>query len=442
MDSPLAEHRPDAGPQAPAAAPTKAYRVIAAASIGNALEWFDVVVYAFFAGTIAKLFFPSADDTVSLLLTFGTFGVSYVVRPLGAAVLGRYADRAGRKPALMMSIRLMMLGTFLITVMPTYSTIGIAAPIAILLSRLIQGFSAGGEFGSATALLAEHTPRMRGFMASWQFASQGVATLLASSFGTVLTSTLSNAQLESWGWRIPFAFGLLVGPIGYSIRRYVDDAAEFVRATRQGTERGPVMAVLRDQKSGVLLSIGALALSTAVTYMISYIPSFAVEQLHLPASTGFAATMVAGVVLTVVTPVIGYWSDRVGRVRVMSVFAVLFLLLLYPSFAYLVAHPGFGVILAVMFLIGVLKAGYFAPLPALMTELFPTASRATGVALSYNIGVMLFGGTTPLVIVSLIDVTGNDLAPLWYLSGLAVLSLAALLLARRRLRTPAPAPTV
>ncbi|MGP8296599.1 MFS transporter [Streptomyces inhibens] len=434
MDTPLAGDRPDTALPKPVVTTTKAHRVIVAASIGNALEWFDIMVYAFFAGTIAKLFFPAADETVSLLLVFGTFGVTYVVRPLGAVVLGRYADRAGRKAALMVSIRIMMLGTFLIAVMPTYPTIGIAAPIAILLSRLLQGFSAGGEFGSATALLAEHTPRMRGFMASWQFASQGVATLLAAGFGTLLTSTLSDAQLESWGWRIPFAFGLLIGPIGFYIRRYLDDAPEYARSARQEPERGPVGEVLRDHKSSVLLSIGAIAVSTALTYLIAYIPNFAVKELHLPASTGFAAAMVTGAVLTVVTPLIGYLSDRVGRVRVMSVFAVLILLLLLPAFGYLVAHPGFGVILGVMFLVGLLKAGYFGPLPALMSELFPVTSRATGVALSYNLGVMLFGGTTPLVIVWLIDATGNDLAPTWYLSGLAVLSLTTVLLARRRLR--------
>jgi MFS transporter, MHS family, proline/betaine transporter len=412
--------------------PTKPSRVILAASIGNALEWFDILVYGFFAATISKVFFPSADETVSLLLTLGTFAVSYVVRPLGALALGAYADRAGRKSALMLSIRLMMFATLVIAIMPPYATIGVVAPIAILLARLVQGFSAGGEFGSATAFLVEHAPQRRGFMASWQFASQGLATLLASAFGTVLTSTLTNAQLESWGWRIPFFFGLLIGPIGYYIRRYVDEAGEFT-AAGAATDRAPVKEVFRDQKARMLIAMGALAVSTAISYLITYMPTFAVKELKLPASTGFASTLVTGIVLTFLTPVIGHLSDRFGRVRIMVVFGVAILALMYPSFAFLVANPSFAVILAVMFLIGVLKAGYFAPLPAMMSELFPVTSRATGMAVSYNIGVMTFGGTTPLVIVWVVDATGSKLALTFYLMFLAVLSLVCVVLARRRL---------
>ncbi|MFE2442947.1 MFS transporter [Streptomyces sp. NPDC021218] len=412
-------------------APVKVHRVIVAASIGNALEWFDILVYGFFAATISKQFFPTADETVSLLLTLGTFAVAYVVRPVGALVLGAYADRAGRKRALMLSIRLMMVATLVIATMPPYAKIGLVAPIAILLARLVQGFSAGGEFGSATAFLVEHMPEKRGFMASWQFASQGLATLLASAFGTVLTATLSDAKLESWGWRIPFLFGLLIGPVGYYIRRYVDEAGEFVKTA--DLERAPVKETFRTQKDRMLVAMGALAVSTAISYLITYMPTFAVRELDLPASTGFASTLVTGIVLTGLTPVVGHLSDRFGRTRIMLIFAALILALVYPSFAFLVAAPGFTVILGVMFLIGVLKAGYFAPLPAMMAELFPVTSRATGLAVSYNIAVMLFGGTTPLVIVWLVDVTGSKLAPTFYLMFLAVLSLFSVVFARRRL---------
>lgn len=421
------ETAPPAGPDTP----VRPHRVIIAASVGNALEWFDVAIYGFFAATIAKLFFPSTDDTVSLLLAFGTFGISYLVRPLGAVVLGRYADRVGRKAALMLSIKLMMLGTLLIAVMPTYAAIGLTAPLGILLARLIQGFSAGGEFGSATAFLVEHAPRMRGFMSSWQFASQGISTLLAATFGTVLSSTLTAGQMESWGWRVPFFFGLLIGPVGYAIRRYVDEAPAPAEDT--GTGSDPVAEVLRHHKGRVLLAIAALAVSTAITYLITYMPVFAVKELDLPASTGFAATMVTGAVLTVVTPLVGHLSDKTGRIRVMATSAVLILLLIRPVFAFLVAHPGFGVMLTVMFLIGLLKAGYFGALPALLSDLFPRSSRATGMSISYNLGVMLFGGTTPVVIVWLVDLTGDKLAVTWYLTALAALSLGAVAIARRRL---------
>ncbi|MBI0384904.1 MFS transporter, partial [Streptomyces albiflaviniger] len=171
---------------------------------------------------------------------------------------------------LMVSIRLMMVATLLIAVMPPYAKIGLVAPIAILIARLIQGFSAGGEFGSATAFLVEHMPEKRGFMASWQFASQGFATLLASAFGTVLTTTLSDAQLESWGWRIPFFFGLLIGPVGYYIRRYVGEAGEFVKTADQ--ERAPMKETFRTQQDRMLVAMGALAVSTAISYFITYMP--------------------------------------------------------------------------------------------------------------------------------------------------------------------------
>ncbi|MFI0773306.1 MFS transporter [Streptomyces sp. NPDC021212] len=415
----------------PPEAPVNVRRVIVAASIGNALEWFDILVYGFFATTISNQFFPTADETVSLLLTLGTFAVAYVVRPIGALMLGAYADRAGRKRALMLSIRLMMVATLLIALMPPYAKIGLVAPIAILLARLVQGFSAGGEFGSATAFLVEHAPEKRGFMASWQFASQGLATLLASLFGTVLTTTLSEAELESWGWRIPFLFGLLIGPVGYYIRRYVGEAGEFVKTADE--ERAPVKETFFTQKDRMLVAMGALAVSTAISYFITYMPTFAVKELDLPASTGFASTLVTGIVLTGLTPVVGHLSDQFGRTRIMLIFGTLILALVYPSLAFLIAAPSFAVILGVMFLVGVLKAGYFAPLPAMMAELFPVTSRATGLAVSYNIAVMLFGGTTPLVIVWLVDVTGSKLAPTFYLMFLAVLSLSCVVFARRRL---------
>lgn len=182
----------------------KIARLIVATSVGNALEFYDLVVYGYFAGTLSKLFFPAQDHTVSLLLTLGTFALSYLARPVGALVLGSYSDRHGRKASLTLSIAMMTIGTAMVALMPSYATIGLAAPVLIFVSRLLQGFSAGGEFGSSTAFLVEHAPERRGFMSSWQFSSQGASTLLASLFGAVLTSTLTPAQLEGWGWRIPF----------------------------------------------------------------------------------------------------------------------------------------------------------------------------------------------------------------------------------------------
>jgi MFS transporter, MHS family, proline/betaine transporter len=258
---------------------------VVAASIGNALEWFDFAVYGFFALTISKLFFPAGDQAISLLLTFGTFGVTFFMRPFGAIVLGAYADRHGRKATLILTIGLMMLGTAVIAVIPTYATIGVLAPLAIVIARMIQGFSAGGEFGSATAFLAEQNPQRRGFYASWQLASQGLTTMLATGFGVVLSTQLAPAQLETWGWRTPFVFGLLIGPIAYYIRRHVDEAPEFKSIVRSPS---PLRDALLSEKTRMLIGLGVVVVGTVVTYTTLFMPAFAVRQLGLPLATGYA----------------------------------------------------------------------------------------------------------------------------------------------------------
>src|SRR5271156_3006932 len=241
-------------------------RLIVATSIGNALEWYDITLYGYFALYVSKAFFPNDDQTTSLLLTFGTFGLAYLARPIGGIVLGAYADRHGRKASLMISIVLMTFGTLAVALMPSFETIGIVAPIAVVIARLVQGFSAGGEFGSSTAFLVEHAPERRGFIASWQFASQGLSGLLGSGFGALLTSTMDPADLQSWGWRIPFLFGILIGPVGIYIRRHLVDAT----APPAAQHGSPVREVFARQKVRVALAIGALAVSTAVNYLIVY----------------------------------------------------------------------------------------------------------------------------------------------------------------------------
>ena len=211
---------------------------IAAATVGNALEWFDILVYAYFAPYIANVFFPNSNPVVSLLLTFGSFGLSYGARPIGAVVLGAYADRAGRKAALTLSIRLMVIGTAVMALMPSYASIGLIAPIAVFAARLLQGFAVAGEFGSSTAFMIEHSTHRKAFFASWQFSSQQMAKVLAALFGVGLTTTLSTHQLNAWGWRVPFIFGLLVGPVGMYIRRKVDETPEF-KQTHTHPHAGP-----------------------------------------------------------------------------------------------------------------------------------------------------------------------------------------------------------
>ena len=398
-------------------------KLIVATSIGNALEWYDIIVYGYFAVYISKAFFPNGDPATSLLLAFGTFGLAYLARPIGGVVLGAYADRHGRKASLLISIVLMMLGTLVVAVMPTYGTIGIFAPVAVLAARLMQGFSAGGEFGSSTAFLVEHRPDQRGFIASWQFASQGLSNLVASSFGVGLTVWMAPADLSSWGWRIPFLFGIIVGPVGIYIRNHLEDAT-----APPAAQSSPIREVLLHQKSRVLLGIGALAISTAVNYLIIFMPTYVVKTLNLPPVVGYTATFVGGVMVTLLTPFAGMVSDRIGRTRHMIAVNILLLLSIFPMFVLITKYPAPAVIIFAVFWLSTLKSLYYGPLAALMSELLPPATRATGLGLGYNIGVTLFGGMGPVTMTWLggFALIG-DLAPGYYLTLVAVLSLGTLL---------------
>lgn len=416
----------------PASAPNL-YRTLFATCVGNALEWFDIAVYGFFASYIAHNFFPTRDPAVSLLLTFGSFGVSFLIRPLGAIVLGAYADRAGRKASLLVSLSLMMLGGLMIAVMPGYQQIGLWAPMLVLLARLIQGFSAGGEFGSSTALLVEHFPQRKTFIASWQFATQGASTLLASAFGLGLTHWLTEGEIQAWGWRIPFIFGLLIGPVGLYIRRHIPEPLPApVAEDRQ--PRRPLTTLVQSQKTLLLLAIGLMVISTALNYMLNYVPTYATKNLHLSGQVAFSATLLAGVILTVMTPLMGLWAERVGRMPIMWGSLVLVVLTIYPAFSLVVNQT---TPLRLMLLVGwmaLLKSIYFSTVPSLMADLFPAATRASGMAISYNIAVTVFGGFAPLICSLLITATGTALAPSYYLVLMGALSMWSLYRAQRLLR--------
>jgi MFS transporter, MHS family, proline/betaine transporter len=408
--------------------PSHRWRAVIAASIGNALEWFDFVVYGFLAVTMAKLFFPTGNETVSLLLALGTFGVPFFMRPLGAIILGSYADRHGRKAALTLTILLMMAGTAVIALAPTYSSVGLIAPVLVVAARMVQGFSAGGEFGSATAFLAEQNPKRRGFFASWQFASQGLTTILATGFGATLASTLSAEQMESWGWRLPFLFGLLIGPVAYYIRRHTDETIEF-RST--STSEAPLREALLDSKTRLLIAFGAVVLSTVAMYTVLFMPTYATRQLGLSASGSFIAGLLTGTIQMLLIPLLGAWSDRLGRVPIAFAAAAALLVSIYPMFAWLAAAPTLQTLLIVQAIIGIFIAGYMGPLPALMSELFPTRLRTTGLSISYSFGVAIFGGFAPFINAWMIELTGSKVAPSFYLMLAAAISLAALAAARR-----------
>jgi MFS transporter, MHS family, proline/betaine transporter len=406
-----------------------AMRLIVAASLGNALEFYEILVYGYFAVIIAKVFFPAANPAVSILVTLGTVGISFLARPIGAIFLGDYGDRRGRKAALTLSIVLMTLGTALMTVMPSYASLGLLSPCLVIAARLLQGFSVGGEFASSTTFMVEHRPDRAGFFASWQWSSQGLAALIATGFGVLLSGTLSAADLQAWGWRIPFAFGLLIGPIGYYIRSNMEETPEFCAAP---PPRTPMRDLIQTQWDRLLLVTGVVIISTSSQYMLVYMPTYAIRELHLPQYLSYGAAVAAAALQTVVVPFVGILVDKVGQSRIMLSAAALFFITAYPAFALLAAHASLAVLILMVCWIALLKSCYSGALPSYMATIFPTATRVSGMSLSYNIGVTIFGGFAPLFAQSLVDLTGSKLAPSYYIMVTAFLSFVALIALRRQ----------
>ncbi|SIT51299.1 Permeases of the major facilitator superfamily [Paraburkholderia piptadeniae] len=397
-------------------------RAVTAAVIGNALEWYDFTVFGFLTVVIAELFFPTRSDYSSILLTTASLGVAFVMRPVGGIVLGLYADRAGRKAALSLVIALMTLGILLLAIAPPYSAIGIGAPIVIVIGRLLQGFSAGGEFGSSTALLIEAAPfSKRGFYGSWQMASQAAALLLGAVVGALVTRGLSPDALKSWGWRVPFIIGLVIGPTGYYIRRHLGDSEAFLHA-KQTARRATLRELFTHHSRDVLCGLGSvIALTVSIYVLISYLPTFAVTQLKLPYADSFTAVIVGNLLLVVLSPVMGAWSDRMGRKGISLWSLILTLVLIYPLFAWLEAAPSVSKLILVQAILSVTLSGYYGPFGALMAELFPANVRSIGLSLAYNLAVMLFGGFGQFIVAWLIKTTGSPLAPTYYvMCGLAL----------------------
>jgi MFS transporter, MHS family, proline/betaine transporter len=416
---------PPAYPMAPRRLTRAQLRTVVAATVGAVLEWFDLLVYAMFAVVLAKQFFPTTDSSVSVLLSLGTFALAWLVRPVGAVVIGAYADRAGRKPALVLSAGLMMVGTAVTGLLPPYASIGLAAPALMMLARLLQGFSAGGEFGSATALLAEQDPARRGFYASLQWSASGLAVFLAATSAFVINWLLTPDQVAAWGWRLPFLFGLLIGPAAWYIRSRGEETPEFL-ATR-AAER-PLAEIVSQDKLRVLLGAGVVAAGAAGSFTINYMPTFASTHLHLGPSAALVGTMAAGVVNVLLPPVFGHLSDIYGRIRLMGLFGAIGLCLIYPLFLWVLASPTLFTLVVVRALVAlVFYCGYYATVPSFLAELFPTRRRTSGVSIAYVLAQLIFGGVTPLVVSALINVTGNAAAPGLYLAGVTLLSLCCLL---------------
>jgi MFS family permease len=407
---------------------------IAAAVIGNALGWYDFLVFGFFTVIIARLFFPSASQYASLLLTTATFGVGFFMRPVGGIFLGIYSDRRGRKAALLLVIALMTVAIAMIAFAPTYAAIGVGAPILIVLARLIQGFSAGGEFASATAFLTESAPAtQRGYYGSWQMVGQGLAVLIGAILGTVLTRMLTPEALDGWGWRIPFLFGLIIGPLGLYIRRSLDETSAFLQARQGPAARQSAGSLLALHVKEMLACLGMVVTGTITFYVVLiYIPTFARTQLHLPLDQAFLAQSIGLAVEVVLIPICGALSDRIGRKPVMIAALLLNLVVTYPLFAWVSANPSFGSLLTMQIILCGLFGVFNGPISTALAEQFPTRVRSTALAISYNIAVMLFGGFAQFFVTWLIAATGTPIAPAYYLMfGAAVGLLAAFFLKER-----------
>lgn len=406
---------------------------IIAATIGNAMEWFDFISFGYLLALITKHFFPKAGGGGGLLLASATFGVSFVARPVGAVILGVYAGRAGRRAALFLTVMLMAFATALITFSPTYTSIGISATIIVVLARVIQGISAGGDFGSGTAMLVECAPSdVKGLFGSFMLFSQAVAATMAATCGYLITELLSPRQLDSWGWRLPFAFGLLIAPIGLYIRRNVAETNEFAQAIK-AQNTSTFLEFVKGFPVPILVGTGLSAgINIVQIFFNVYMPVYAVRELHIPAGAAFLAVALSSLVRIVATPVFGAMSDRHGRRPVLIAGCVLNIFAVVPCLIWLTRHPSFYTLLAVESIVGVLTQIVNGATPTALAELFPTTVRAQGLSISYNAAVTLFGGTAPVVITWLVARNGNELMPGYYAtSGVALSLVCALLLTRK-----------
>lgn len=414
-------------PNAEAKVPT---RTVVAAVVGNWLEFFDFTVYALFAVMIGKTFFPVESASGQLLLSLATFGVGFLMRPLGGIVIGGYADRVGRKAALTMTMMLMAIGTGIIGFTPSYAEIGLAAPMLIVFARLLQGFSAGGELGAATTYLVEMAPQgRRGLFGSWQYASQGLATLAASLMGFGLTQSLTPEAMDSWGWRVPFIFGLLIGPLGFYIRRHMHETGP----TKERHESsGAVLRTLMTKHLGlIVIGIFTMMGGTIANYIVGkYMTTYALHTLQMPASTAMLASVVSGTVVVFGSLLGGWLSDKYGRRALMILPRILFVLAVYPAFVLITTAQTPDALLAMVGLLALFQAMSGAVGILALPECFPRAVRTTGLSLTYAVGVTLFGGTAQLVVTWLLNFTGNPLALAWYLVATNIVTIVALFMLR------------
>uniref|UniRef100_UPI0035E43AA2 glycine betaine/L-proline transporter ProP n=1 Tax=Streptomyces luteogriseus TaxID=68233 RepID=UPI0035E43AA2 len=404
--------------------PALVKRAVKAAALGNAMEWFDFGVYSYIAVTLGKVFFPSGNPTAQLLSTFGAFAAAFLVRPLGGMVFGPLGDRVGRQKVLALTMIMMAAGTFAIGLIPSYATIGVGAPILLLVARLVQGFSTGGEYAGASTFIAEYAPdKRRGFLGSWLEFGTLAGYIGGAGLVTIMTALLSTDDLTSWGWRIPFLIAGPMGIIGLYLRMRLEETPAFAAEAEKAENnrpKTPLREMVTGQWRALLLCVGLVLVFNVTDYMLlSYMPSYLTGQLHYDETHGLLVVLGVMAVMMIVQPFAGALTDRVGRRPVIATGCAGFLLLSVP--ALLLIREGSLLAVALgMGALGMLLVCFTASMPSALPALFPTKVRYGSLSIGFNVSVSLFGGTTPLVVTALIGATGNMMMPAYYMMAAAV----------------------
>ncbi|WP_179402163.1 MFS transporter [Burkholderia guangdongensis] len=401
---------------------------------GNFLEQFDFFLFGFYATQISSVFFPTSSDFASLMLTFAVFGAGFLMRPLGAIVLGAYIDEVGRRKGLIVTLGIMASGTVLIAFVPGYQTIGLLAPALVLVGRLLQGFSAGAELGGVSVYLAEMaTPGKKGFYTSWQSASQQVSIVVAAALGYVLNESLSKTEIAAWGWRVPFLVGCMIVPLIFMLRRKLQETEAFQHRSHRPSTR-EVFTTLTRNWPVVIGGMMLVAMTTTSFYLITvYTPTYGKTVLHLSTADSLIVTLCVAVSNFIWLPIGGIISDRIGRRPVMLAVTALNVLTAYPALTFLAHAPTFGNMLVVLLWMSFMFGMYNGAMVVALTEVMPVEVRVAGFSLAYSLATAVFGGFTPAISTALIHMTGNKAAPGFWMSFAAACAFCAtaLLYSRR-----------
>ena len=414
-------------------------RAVSAASIGNLLEWYDFSVYAFFAAPIARLYFPDSNPMKGVLLVFLTYGLGFIMRPVGAIVIGHFGDKYGRKSALVFTVMAMAFGTVLIGVLPTYATVGAFGAVLLTVARLIQGFSAGGEWGGSTSFLVEYAPQnKRGFYGSLQQMTTVGGLVLGSAYGALLTGLLSDAQMLSWGWRLPFLSGILLAVVGLFLRAKVEETPKYEEIeSRQQVAKTPFMEMLQSYPRETFTAFSFTLLWTVGFYIVlTYMPTFMQQQLKIPASQALLAAAAGQLLLAVLIPFSGALSDRIGRRPLLITACAVFVIGIVPMFKFVVSVHEFWAVLVNQLFWAIPLSFYSGAGPAAIAEIFPTKVRYVTLSTGYSISVAIFGGFAPVIAQLLIGWTGDPISPSYYVILAAVASLITMILIRETYNQP------